>query len=83
MAVDTIIERDVIEVSILPPIQSGNYLSRKLNGACQDDDFDRRPQRRRYEEPITVRIRKQVLSIAESVCTTHRIIWFLIQTALY
>lgn len=33
-----------------------------------DDDFDdRRPQRRRYEEPLAVTVRKQVLAIAESV----------------
>jgi hypothetical protein len=32
-----------------------------------EDDFDRRPQRRRYEEPPVVKIRKQLLSIAESV----------------
>ncbi|KAI9772878.1 MAG: hypothetical protein M1840_008760 [Geoglossum simile] len=32
-----------------------------------DDDFDRRPQRRRYEEPPVVKIRKQLLSIAESL----------------
>lgn len=32
-----------------------------------DDDYDRRPQRRRYEEPLAVTLRKQVLSIAESV----------------
>ena len=32
-----------------------------------DDDYDRRPQRRRYEEPPVVKIRKQLLSIAESV----------------
>ena len=31
-----------------------------------DDEFDHRPQRRRYEEPIAVTLRKQVLSIAES-----------------
>lgn len=31
-----------------------------------EDDYDRRPQRRRYEEPIVVRVRKQLLSIAES-----------------
>jgi nuclear cap-binding protein subunit 1 len=31
-----------------------------------DDEFDRRPQRRRYEEPLPVKIRKQLLSIAES-----------------
>ena len=33
----------------------------------EDDDFDRRPQRRRYEEPAHIRVRKQLLSIAESV----------------
>ncbi|TKA53932.1 hypothetical protein B0A49_12580, partial [Cryomyces minteri] len=32
----------------------------------EDDDFDRRPQRRRYEEPLASKIRKQLLSIAES-----------------
>ncbi|KAH6684152.1 MIF4G like-domain-containing protein [Halenospora varia] len=31
-----------------------------------EDDYDRRPQRRRYEEPMSVRIRKQLLAIAES-----------------
>jgi nuclear cap-binding protein subunit 1 len=31
-----------------------------------EDDYDRRPQRRRYEEPLAVKIRKQLLSIAES-----------------
>lgn len=32
-----------------------------------DDDFDRRPQRRRYNEPpIHIRVRKQLLSLAES-----------------
>ena len=31
-----------------------------------EDDYDRRPQRRRYEEPLSSKIRKQLLSIAES-----------------
>lgn len=32
-----------------------------------DDDFeDRRQQRRRYEEPIAVTVRKTILSIAEA-----------------
>ncbi|CAI7583601.1 unnamed protein product [Penicillium viridicatum] len=31
-----------------------------------DDDFDRRPQRRRYEEPLFVQVRRQLLTIAES-----------------
>jgi nuclear cap-binding protein subunit 1 len=31
-----------------------------------EDDYDRRPQRRRYEEPLSVRVRKQLLSVAES-----------------
>lgn len=38
----------------------------KADSVIEDDDFDRRPQRRRYEEPLPVRIRKQLLSIAES-----------------
>ena len=35
--------------------------------ATDDDDFDRRQQRRRYEEPLHVKLRKQILSIAENV----------------
>ncbi|KAI1498508.1 MIF4G like-domain-containing protein [Biscogniauxia marginata] len=31
-----------------------------------DDDLDRRPQRRRYDAPLPVRIRKQLLGLAES-----------------
>ena len=33
----------------------------------EDDEYDRRPQRRRYEEPPHVKVRKQLLGIAESV----------------
>lgn len=33
-----------------------------------DDSYDRNRQRRRYEEPPSVAIRKQLLTIAESVC---------------
>lgn len=36
------------------------------SGNKDEDDFDRRPQRRRYEEPLSSRMRKQLLSIAES-----------------
>ena len=32
-----------------------------------DDDYDRRPQRRKYEEPVHLKVRKQLLGIAESV----------------
>ncbi|KAI1404541.1 MIF4G like-domain-containing protein [Hypoxylon fuscum] len=32
----------------------------------EDDDYDRRPQRRRYDAPLSVRIRKQLLTLAES-----------------
>ena len=32
-----------------------------------DDDYDRRPQRRRYEEPAHIKVRKLLLGIAESV----------------
>jgi nuclear cap-binding protein subunit 1 len=37
-----------------------------LTPSPDDDEFDRRPQRRRYEEPLPVKIRKQLLFIAES-----------------
>ena len=33
-----------------------------------DDDFDRRPQRRRQEEPLSFKIKRQFLTLAESVC---------------
>jgi nuclear cap-binding protein subunit 1 len=46
---------------------SNLILSRtRLTDSTDDDDFDRRPQRRRYEEPLPVRMRRQLLSIAES-----------------
>lgn len=32
-----------------------------------DDDYDRRPQRRRYEDPAHIKVRKLLLGIAESV----------------
>ena len=44
----------------------------RLTPRPDNDDFDRRPQRRRYEEPLHVKIRKQLLSIAESVHGTMR-----------
>lgn len=34
--------------------------------SLEDDDYDRRPQRRRYDAPLPVRIRKQLLGLAES-----------------
>lgn len=35
-------------------------------GWTDEDDYDRRPQRRRYEEPLASKIRKQFLSLAVS-----------------
>lgn len=32
-----------------------------------DEDEDRRPQRRRHDEPLFVQVRRQLLTIAESV----------------
>lgn len=37
-----------------------------MSEATDEDDYDRRPQRRRYEEPLSSKIRKQFLSLAES-----------------
>jgi hypothetical protein len=34
--------------------------------AADEDDYDRRPQRRRYEDPLPIKVRKQLLAIAES-----------------
>lgn len=48
-----------------------------------DDDFDRRAPRRRYEEPLGSKVRRQLLLIAESVCafspcTGYMILFFLL-----
>ena len=56
--------KDVTEVRTL----SKSLLVAKVDSFPQeDDDYDRRPQRRRYEEPLHVKVRKQLLAIAESV----------------
>ncbi|KAI9808540.1 MAG: hypothetical protein M1825_003689 [Sarcosagium campestre] len=55
-------------------VEVGTIISTTGNGDIEltdivvtdDDDGDRRPQRRRYEEPLAVKLRKQLLSIAES-----------------
>ena len=33
----------------------------------EDEDSNRQPQRRRYDEPLFVQVRRQLLTIAESV----------------
>lgn len=43
------------------PLQAADRL------LLEDDEYDRRPQRRRYEEPLHIKVRKQLLAIAESV----------------
>lgn len=40
-----------------------------------DDDYDHRPQRRRYEEPLVGRIRRLLFTIAESVCIIFILAW--------
>lgn len=37
-------------------------------GLVEDDEFERRPSRRPYQEPTHLRIRKMLLAVAESVC---------------
>lgn len=51
-------------------VLSSLYFLYELIEGTDDDEFDRRPQRRRYEEPLDVKVRKQLLSIAESVRLT-------------
>lgn len=61
--VTTTIARGDTEVKLqLQPI----HLVQRADRVFQDDDYDRQPQRRRYEEPLAVRVRKQLLAIAES-----------------
>ena len=58
------IAKDVTEVRGF----SKSLLVANANSHLQDDDdYDRRPQRRRYEEPLHLKMRKQLLVIAESV----------------
>ncbi|CAD6501717.1 BgTH12-01967 [Blumeria graminis f. sp. triticale] len=45
--------------------RGGLHVNRKRRYR-DEEDYDRRPQRRRHEEPISARIRKQLLSLAES-----------------
>lgn len=37
---------------------------------AEEEDHDRRSQRRRYEEPPHLKLRRQMLAIAESVCVS-------------
>ena len=54
--------KDGTEVTTISLRRAGLELT-----VADDDDYGRRPQRRRYEEPLSVTLRKQVLSIAKSV----------------
>jgi nuclear cap-binding protein subunit 1 len=38
----------------------------EVNSSADEDDYDQRPQRRRYEEPLSSKVRKELLAIAES-----------------
>lgn len=61
---DTVIASGDIEVGYL-----SIGLLHELTPGLDDEEFDRRPQRRRYEEPLHIKMRKQLLGIAESVRT--------------
>ena len=66
-----IIARDDIEVRFIstshPIPQPISYITIPNTSLHPDeDDYDRRPQRRRYEDPPSVKLRKQLLSLAES-----------------
>ncbi|KHJ31202.1 putative cap binding protein [Erysiphe necator] len=43
-----------------------NFNSSRKRRYRDEEDYDRRPQRRRQEEPLFARIRRQLLSVAES-----------------
>ncbi|RKF65062.1 Nuclear cap-binding protein subunit 1 [Erysiphe neolycopersici] len=43
-----------------------NFHSSRKRRYRDEEDYDRRPQRRRQEEPLSARIRRQLLSVAES-----------------
>ena len=63
VVVITTIEKEDIEVFSIPQCLDCRKAD---NSSAEEDDYDRRPQRRRYEEPLSVRVRKQLLGIAES-----------------
>lgn len=65
---DTAIASDDIEVGSF-----SIHFRYKLTPGSDDEDFGRRPQRRRYEEPLHVTMRKQLLGIAESVRNYHEL----------
>lgn len=47
-------------------MQNTFYRATRLTTCADEDDYDRRPQRRRYDEPLASKVRKQLLGIAES-----------------
>lgn len=64
----TTIESEDTEVSSLRPELFAPTIRADIQCLYEDDDRDdHRPQRRRYEEPLAVKVRKQMLTIAESV----------------
>ncbi len=63
-------EREGLEVTSLCQDNAREFADHSL----EDDFEDRRPQRRRYEEPLSVTLRKQVLSIAESVSQQNQVL---------
>ena len=58
--------RGMYLTNLSPP----SYLYISLSSFIEDDDLDRRQRQRRTEEPLQVKIRKQLLGIAESVWLT-------------
>lgn len=53
----------VLQTTSKTPCNNADVL---IPTSTDDDDYDRRPQRRRYEEPLIARVRRQLLAIAES-----------------
>ena len=49
------------------PLDDSRQADTGLLCTPDDDDFDQRAQRRRYEEPVSARLRRQLLGITESV----------------
>jgi nuclear cap-binding protein subunit 1 len=60
--------REDTEVNTAQSLDSSSFNenARLTARRVDEEDYDRRPQRRRYEEPLAVKVRKQLLSIAES-----------------
>jgi hypothetical protein len=49
--------------------EGASVVATEANYGADDDEVERRPQRRRYEEPVASRLRREITAIAKNVRT--------------